>query len=102
MLNFKMFCYKVYKIFVQNPDAVPKLLYLITFFDKTSLIIMSTLVLFHFNLQSFNSVLKMDLRFTLEFHHRILKKYSCVSVHNQHKLSSRPGMLEEGQIMKVE
>lgn len=42
---------------------------------------MSTLILFHFNLQSFNSVLKMDLRLKLEFHHRILKKYSYVRVY---------------------
>jgi len=41
---------------------------------------MSTLILFHFKLQSFNSVLKMDLRLKLEFHQRILKKYSCVTV----------------------
>lgn len=60
---------------------------------------MSALITFHFNLQSFRSLLKMDLRLKLEYNYRILlKKYSCVSEHKQHRLFLRPGMLEGGQM----
>lgn len=62
---------------------------------------MSALITFHFNLQSFRSLLKMDLRLKLEYNYRILlKKYSCVSEHKQHRLFLRPGMLEGGQMWK--
>lgn len=42
---------------------------------------MSVLIIFHFNLQSCSSLLKMDLKLKLEYNYRILlKKYSCVRV----------------------
>lgn len=42
---------------------------------------MSALIIFHFNLQSFSTLLKMDLRLKLEFNYRILlKKYSWIRV----------------------
>lgn len=35
---------------------------------------MSALIIFHFNLQSFGTLLKMDLRLKLEYNYRILLK----------------------------